>query len=128
MFTSCAICIQRPITIVATRSTTSSHLRHAAVAYSPSRRLSSSSSTPPTPRKSGGGTALLVSAVLCCGAVIAYVHVSQRTAQEKMHRAVVLDKEKLRARRAAQRAATANQAATATAASTADTASEAASS
>jgi len=77
-------------------------LSHVSVTPSPFRLFSTSSA----PRKGGGGsTALLVSAVLVCGAIVAYVHTSQKTAQEKMHRAVVLDKEKLKARRAAQREA-----------------------
>ena len=73
---------------------------------SPFHRVSSAFSTASAPRKgSVGGPVLLLTAVLCCAATVAYVHVSQRTAQEKMHQAVVMDKAKLRARRAAERKA-----------------------
>ena len=80
------------------------------ITTSPFRLLSSSFSTSSKPRSSGSGSSvLLASALLCCAGIIAYVHVSQKTSQEKMHRAVVVDKERLKARLAAQREAARQQ-------------------
>ena len=89
-----------------TPPSTSAQLFSTLVSPTLSRAPSSAFSTWSAPGRGGvGGSLLLVSAVLCCGGIVAYVHTSQKTAQEKMHRAVVMDKQRLKARRRAEREA-----------------------